>query len=66
MAFEELKQRLDRRDIGLQLEDLRADVSVQPDQAQVPGSQDLGDGTGREPVLEAEPELGIEPAGLDI
>ena len=62
----EIAERLDRQRVGLELEDLRADVGVQPDQLQLLGGEDALDRLRRQPVLQAEPELGVELAGGDV
>ena len=62
----EVGDHLDRLHVGLELEDLGADVGVEADQLEVvrgphPLHRPLG-----EPVGEAEAELGVELPGLDV
>ena len=62
----ELGERLDRLHVGLELEDLRADVRVQADEVEVRGGERRLDALCGEAVGEAEPELGVELAGLHV
>ena len=62
----QLAEGADRQLVGLQLEDLRADVGVQADQLELLGGQHPLDRLRREAVLEPEAELRVELAGLDV
>ena len=62
----QLADRPDRQPVGLQLEDLRADVGVQADQVEHVGGEHPLDRPRRQPVLEAEAELGVELPGGDV
>ena len=60
----QLAERADRQRVGLELEDLRADVGVQPDQLELVGGEHPLDRPRRQAVLEPEAELRVELAGL--
>ena len=62
----EVGDHLDRLHIGLELEDLGADVGVQPDELQVGGLAYPLDRLLGEPVGQPEAELGVELPGLDV
>ena len=66
VEVDEVGQQLDRLHVGLQLEDLGADVGVHTDQVQVARRLHAPHRLGREPVLEAEAELRVDLAGLDV
>src|ERR1700761_3483644 len=63
----QLTERGDRQLVGLELEDLRADVGVQPDQVQLLGGEDALDRPRRPGrVAGPEAELRVELAGGDV
>ena len=62
----QLAERADRQRVGLELEDLGADVGVEPDQLELLGGEDALDRLRREAVLEAESELRVQLPGLHV
>src|SRR4051812_38615477 len=61
-----LAERADRKFVGLELEDLRADVGVQADELEMLAVQHALDRPRGEAVLEAEAELRVELPGLHV
>ena len=66
VEVDEVGQQLDRLHVGLELEDLGADVRVDARPGAGAASPHAPHRLGREPVLEAEAELRVELAGLDV